>query len=89
LPAHRFSVKIQSSLKSNFLSVIKGGDIMEDIQRHTDCDNFQMPECPQYENVMMKEAYLIKEGVANDSSHLPDQVDNELCKDCDGFTPKT
>ena len=62
---------------------------MEDIQRHTDCDNFQMPECPHYENVRMKEAYLIKEGVANYSSNLPDQIDNELCKDCDGFTPKT
>lgn len=62
---------------------------MGDIQRHTDCDNFQKPECLHYENDLMKEAYLIKEGVANHSSNLPDRVDNELCKYCDAFTPKT
>ena len=67
----------------------KGGDIVEDIQRHTDCDNFQKPECPHYDNDMMKDAYLIKEGVANLSSNLPDRIDNELCKYCDEFTPKT
>jgi uncharacterized protein YlaN (UPF0358 family) len=62
---------------------------MDDIQRHADCDNFQMPECPHYENDMMKDVYLIKEGVANYSTDLPDRVDNELCKYCDVFTPKT
>jgi hypothetical protein len=67
----------------------KGGDIMKDIQRHTDCDNFQMPECPHYDNDIMKDVYLIKEGASNYSSNLPDRVDNELCKECDEFTPKT
>ena len=62
---------------------------MDDIQRHTDCDNFQMPECLHYENNMMKDAYLIKEGAANHSSDLLDRVDNELCRDCDQYTPKT
>ena len=62
---------------------------MENIQRHTDCDNFQKPECPYYENDMMQEAYLIKEGVANLSSNLFDRIDNELCKDCEEFTSKT
>lgn len=62
---------------------------MEDIQRHTDCDNFQKPECPHYDNDIMKDVYLIKEGAANYSSNLPDRVDNELCKECDQFTPKT
>jgi hypothetical protein len=28
---------------------------MEDIQRHTDCDNFQKPECPHYDNDIMKD----------------------------------
>ncbi len=62
---------------------------MEDIQKHTDCDNFQMPECPHYENDMMKDAYLIKEGSENHSTNLPDRIDNELCKDCGEFTLKT
>ena len=62
---------------------------MEDIKRHTDCDNFQKPECPYYENDMMIDVYLIKEGGTDYSSILPDRIDNELCKDCDEFTPKT
>jgi hypothetical protein len=62
---------------------------MEVIQRHSDCDNFQMPECPHYDNDMMKEAYLIKEGVADQSSNLLARVDNELCENCDEFTPIT
>jgi hypothetical protein len=72
----------------------KGGDIMENIQRHTDCDNFQMPECPHYENVRMKEAYLIKEGVANYSSNISTMnyvkiVMNSLLKLDNLLTPTT
>jgi hypothetical protein len=62
---------------------------MEDIHRHTDCDNFQKPECLQYENDMMKDLYLIKEGAADYSGDLPDRVDNELCKECYEFSPVT
>ena len=62
---------------------------MEQIQRHADCDNFQKPECPHYDNEMMKDLYLIKEGAEDSSGNLPYRVDSELCKNCDEFTPKT
>ncbi|MEN8262022.1 MAG: hypothetical protein ABFR82_00990 [Nitrospirota bacterium] len=62
---------------------------MEDIQKHTDCDNFQKPECPHYDNGIMKDLYLIKEDAANYSGNLPDRVDNELCKECYEFSPIT
>lgn len=62
---------------------------MEGIQRHTDCDNFQKPECPHYDNEMMNEAYLVKEGATDSSRNILIRIDNELCKNCDEFTPKT
>jgi len=62
---------------------------MEDIQRHTDCANFQKPDCPHYDNEIMKDAYLVKESAANSSRKILNRVDNELCKNCDEFTPET
>lgn len=59
-------------------------------QTFTLCNNFDTKRCPQEDHEYMKIALRIHEG--SPSAYLPQDGEkafkaNELCKDCDKFTP--